>query len=276
MTLPRLAIVTPSYNTGRYIGAAIQSVMQQQGAAFDYIVMDGGSTDGTVDLLKSLGPKLRWVSQKDAGQSDAINRGFAQTDGEILGWLNADDVYAAGALRTVAEHFAAHPEVDVVYGNAAYIDAAGRYIANCAHVEPFSRRRLLHYSDFIVQPAAFFRRRAFEAVGGLDISMNWTMDYDLWIKFTTAGSRIIHIDVLMAYYRWLDNNKTAIGGWKRLEEIVDVLKRHGLGTPAYVQLEQCNMLASDARVCFGRVSGARLSATWPALRESCLLRPVLS
>src|SRR5688500_3868835 len=215
--LPRFCIVTPSYNTGRHVGAAIRSVLDQDWPAVDYVVMDGGSTDGTVDVLKSFGSRLKWMSEKDAGQSDAVNRGFARVgsgDGvEVLGWLNSDDTYAPGAFRAVAEYLAAHPEVDLVYGDATYTDPRGRHIARCVHVEPYSRHRLFHYGDYIVQPAAFFRRRAFDAVGGIDASIHWAMDYDLWLRIAAAGFRIAYLPKVLAQFRWLAENKTATGGW---------------------------------------------------------------
>jgi glycosyltransferase involved in cell wall biosynthesis len=248
--LPRLCIVTPSYNTGRYIGPAVRSVLSQDYPHVDYVVMDGGSTDGTVDVLKSFGPRLQWVSQRDKGQSDAINRGFARTGAgsgeEVLGWLNSDDTYAAGAFRAVGEFFAGHPEVDVVYGDATYTDTRGRHIARCVHVEPYSRRRLFLYSDFIVQPACFVRRRAFDAVGGVDASIHWAMDYDLWLRMAAAGCRIAYLPRVLANFRWLADNKTATGGWGRLDEIVRILARQGYGPPAYIQLEQCNLHARAA------------------------------
>ena len=247
--VPGVAIVTPSYNTGRYVGPAVRSVLEQDHPAVDYVVMDGGSTDGTVDVLKSFGPTLRWVSGRDRGQSDAINRGFAQTRGDVLGWLNSDDTYAPGALRAAAEFLAAHPDVAMVYGAADFIDAAGRRIGACAHVETtFDRRRLLHYSDFIVQPAAFFRRGAFEAVGGLDPSLNWAMDYDLWLKFAAAGFKVAYLPRVLANYRWLGGSKSAAGGWGRLREVDAVARRHGARrTPAYFRLEKVNMHLSEAR-----------------------------
>lgn len=259
--LPRICIVTPSYNTRRYIGAAIASVLAQDWANVDYLIMDGGSTDGTRELLESFGDRLRWISEKDDGQSDAIRRGFGKVgdgDGEeILGWLNSDDTYAPGAFRAVAEYFAAHPDVGLVYGDAQYIDADGRFIADCVHVEPYSLHRLCHYSDFIVQPAAFFRRSAYEAIGGLDRDANWAMDYDLWIK---VGRRfkIAYLPRVLAHFRWLADNKTATGGWGRLDEVVSILARHGLGPPAFIQLEQCMLLAYEARAALarGRLGGA--------------------
>ena len=249
MSGPVFAIVTPSYNTGDHIGAAVRSVLEQDYPQLDYVVMDGGSTDKTVDVLRSFGPSLRWVSERDRGQSDAINRGFGRARGDVLGWLNSDDTYAPGAVRAAAEFLAAHPDVAMVYGDADFIDAAGNPIARCAHVEPrFSRRRLLHYSDFIVQPATFFRRAAFEAVGGLDPSLNWAMDYDLWLKFAAAGFKVAYLPRVLANYRWLGDSKSAAGGWGRLKEIDLVARRHGARrTPAYFRLERVNMHLTEAR-----------------------------
>ena len=249
-TPPRFCIVTPSYNTGRYVGAAVQSVLDQDWPQVDYFVMDGGSTDGTVGVLKSFGPRLQWVSQKDAGQSDAINRGFARVGrgepDEVLGWLNSDDTYAPGAFRAVADFFTAHPEVDLVYGDATYTDPAGRHIARCVHVEPYSKHRLFLYGDYIVQPAAFFRRRAFDAVGGIDASIHWAMDYDLWLRMAAAGAKFAYLPKVLANFRWLVENKTATGAWGRLDEIVSILRRQGHGPPAYIQLERCRQHAADA------------------------------
>ena len=249
VSCPSFAIVTPSYNTGPHLGAAVASVFDQDFPQVDYVVMDGGSTDGSVDVLKSYGPRLHWLSERDRGQADAINRGFARVKGDLLGWLNSDDTYAPGALRAAAEFLAAHPDVAMVYGDADFIDAAGGRIAGCAHVEPaFRRRRLLHYSDFIVQPAAFFRRSAFEAVGGLDPSLNWAMDYDLWLKFADAGFKVAYLPRVLANYRWLGDSKSAAGGWGRLREVDAVARRHGARlTPAYFRLERVNLHLTEAR-----------------------------
>jgi len=241
-----LSVVTPSFNTGRYLGAAIASVLEQDWPHIQHIVMDGGSTDNSLDVLREFGDRVRWISQKDQGQSDAINKGFSRTSGDVLAWLNSDDTYAPGAVRSSMEFLQANPDVAMVYGNADYIDAAGKLIAPCAHIEPFDRHRLFYYSDFIVQPAAFFRRSAFDAVGGLDPSLNWTMDYDLWIKIAKRF-KIAYLPKLMAHYRWLADNKTAIGGFARIDEISSVLARHGLPMPAYVRLERVNLYLQQLR-----------------------------
>jgi glycosyltransferase involved in cell wall biosynthesis len=250
--IPRIAIVTPSFNTGRYIGATIRSVLEQSHQNFDYLVMDGGSTDGTVDLLRGFGDQIRWVSEKDQGQGDAIRRGFDRTTGDILAWLNSDDLLNPGAFETVAKYFVAHPEIDVVYGDASYVDAEGNHIARCAHVEPFSRRRLIRYSDFIVQPAAFFRRSAYDAVGGINPHWHWALDYDLWLRLAQKH-RFAYIPVELARYRWLADNKTASGGAARIDELWEMTSALGLRPPAYVELERVNLLAAAALESLGKL-----------------------
>lgn len=233
----KITIVTPSFNQRQFIGATIDSVLAQDYANLQYIVMDGGSTDGTVDLLREYGDRLRWISQPDKGQTDAIAQGFELGDGQILTWLNSDDTLEPGAVSRAMQFLAEHPEVDLVYGDAAFIDQQGRFIAECANVEPFDRHRLLHYSDFIVQPAAFFRRSALERAGGLDISLHWAMDYDLWLKLT-RDRKAVYLPGRLANYRWLGDNKTASGGSTRLDEVQAVARRHGArGLPAYFKLE---------------------------------------
>ena len=277
---PNIAIVTPSLNQRASIGATIESVLSQNYPRLDYLVMDGGSNDGTVELLQSFGSRIRFVAQPDAGQADAINRGFGQCRGAILGWLNSDDTLAAGALATVAKLFAAYPNAAVIYGDCDFIDAAGKRIGRCEHIEPFNLHRLRHYSDFIVQPAAFFRRSAFESVGGLDASLHRAMDYDLWLKL--AETVQFHYEpVTLANYRWVGTNKSGEGGWKRLAEVRTVAERHGLPMSAYFQMEAVALHGSEmwAALCRGQLpaalrslAGAVRLATSPRVLAS-LARP---
>jgi len=181
-SLPLVTIVSPSLNQGQYIEEAIRSVLAQDYPRIEYIVVDGGSKDGTIQALKRFGDGLRWISEPDTGQAAAINKGLAMGSGEILAWLNCDDYYEAGAVSRVVRHFVDRPDLMLVYGDARFVDAGGRDLGPCRQVEPFDLDRLRLYSDFIVQPAAFFRREAFEAVSGLDETLHWAMDYDLWIK----------------------------------------------------------------------------------------------
>ena len=259
-----LFIVTPSFNTGRYIGDAIRSVFRQDWPAMDYLVMDGGSTDNTLDVLRGFGERLRWVSKPDGGQAAALRDAFARSRADVFAWLNADDVYTDDALRVAMDFLAAHPEVDVVYGDADYINADGDLISRCTHIEPYSAHRLLHYSDFIVQPATFFRRCAYEAAGGIDVSLHFAMDYDLWVKM--ARLSVAYVPHLLAHYRWLTDNKTAIGGIHRLNEITRMMAAHGYGEPAYVRLERVNYHAQQAMGALkhGRLGGMAIEAAQAA------------
>lgn len=272
--LPSIALVTPSFNQAQYVGATVQSVLTQDYPHLDYLIADGASTDTTVSVLQQLEQlhpgRFRWYSRKDAGQSDAIHTAIAQTTGDILGWLNSDDTLAPGALRTVGEFFAANSHIDVLYGRADFIDAAGNYLCPCAHVEPWSVARLRGYSDFIVQPACFFRRKAFDAVGGIDRDLHYAMDYDLWLRLA-AGHRFAHIPTVLAHYRWVGQNKSAVGGWGRLNEINTLVVRHHLpDTPAFFRLEAVNMHLQEARVSvaagrYGTAMASFAKATWQVL-----------
>lgn len=244
--LPRVSLVTPCRNGMPWLRATIDSVLAQDYANIDYLVMDGGSTDGTVELLTEYGDRLRWVSAPDDGQAGAIADGFRATGGAILGWLNADDVLKPGAVRAIVEAFAAHPDAALVYGQADFIDATGRHLGPCTVIEPYDRERLLYYGDYIIQPAAFFTRQAYEAAGGLDRSLHWGMDWDLWLRLA-RGRTVVHIDRELASYRWLGSNKSAEGGLARLREVEAIARRHGCnGLPAYFRLELARLLVARA------------------------------
>lgn len=260
-TGPLVTIVTPSFNTGRFIGDAVRSVLAQDYGNIEYLVMDGGSTDNTVEVLKQFDARVKWVSEKDKGQSDALNKGFARARGTIFGWLNSDDTYASGAVNAAVEFLWSHPEVDAVYGDANFIDAKGNIIGPCVHVEPYREHRLLHYTDFIVQPTVFFRRSAFEKVGGVDTSLHWCMDYDLWLKMVAKDLTLAYLPRHLANFRWLADNKTATGGWGRLREIEKVVKRYGDGTHGYLRLEMVNQHLHEAGQKLGqfRLIGTTIS-----------------
>ena len=245
--LPLVTLITPCCNGMPYLRAAIDSVLGQDYPHIEYLVMDGGSTDGTLELLAAYGDRVRWLSEADAGQADALARGFEQTSGTVLGWLNADDVLKPGAVRTAVAALQAHPHAVLVYGNADFIDAQDHTIGPCTVVEPYSRHRLLHYGDYIVQPAALFNRQAYAAVGGLDRSLHWAMDWDLWLRLARHGE-VISVPENLASYRWLGSNKTAEGGLARLKEVEAVARRYGCkGLPAYFRLERARLLAAQAR-----------------------------
>jgi len=231
------AIVTPSFQQARFLPATLGSVRDQHFPRLDHLVIDGGSTDGTLDLLKKFDPPVRFISEPDRGQADAINKGFALTTGEILSWLNSDDTLAPGALQWVDKAFTENPDVGLVYGDARFIDAAGNDLGPCTQVEPFNRRRLMTHGDFIAQPAAFFRRSLFDQAGPLDVSLHWAMDYDFFIK-ATQTARVLYLPRVLAQYRFHSAGKTASSGRDRIEEVRKVVRRHGQNRlPAYFELE---------------------------------------
>jgi glycosyltransferase involved in cell wall biosynthesis len=225
---PLVTIVTPSFNQGRFIEATILSVLDQDYPDIEYIVMDGGSTDGTQDILRRYEGRFAWVSERDGGQSDAIHRGFLRGRGSILAWMNSDDTYEPGAVSAGVAALASDPDLALVYGDAGLVDAAGADIGGCDWIEPFDLRRLVNDIDFIVQPATFFTRSAYLAVGGLDLTLNWVMDYDLWIKL---GSRYParYVPGSWAKVRIHDGTKTGTGGLHRLLEIERMIAGHGRG-----------------------------------------------
>jgi glycosyltransferase involved in cell wall biosynthesis len=223
---PRISIVTPSYNQAQFIEETIRSVLLQGYPNLEYIIIDGGSDDGSVEIIRKYEPWLAyWVSEPDRGQSHAINKGFDQATGEILAWLNSDDIYMPDALENVREPFS-DPEIDLVYGDAHKIDATGNFIGKCGHVQVYRRELMTKECNIIVQPAAFFRRSAFERVGGLDETLNNVMDYDLWFRLGDKGG-VKYLPVMLAKARIYAETKTGSTGRKRFEEIEKVARRYG-------------------------------------------------
>lgn len=206
---PTISIVTPSYQQGSFIGRTIQSVVDQGYPALQYFVQDGGSSDSTVAVLKQYEDKLSgWASEKDSGQSQAINLGFAHTDGEIMAWLNSDDLLLPGALYAVADYFNRHPDVDVVYGNRLLIDEddmeIGRWIL------PGHDSHVLSWADYVPQETLFWRRRIWEKVGGkIDESFRFAMDWDLLVRFRDAGAKFGHIPQFLGAFRIHERQKTS-------------------------------------------------------------------
>jgi glycosyl transferase family 2 len=262
--LPLVSIVTPSLNQGRFVLDTIRSVLGQDYPRIEYLVVDGGSTDGTLATLARHDGALRWISEPDGGQAAAVNKGLRMASGEILGWLNSDDVYEPGAVSAAVAYLREHPETALVYGDAILIDASGRELGPCTHVEPPDVQRLIHAGDYIVQPAAFFRRAAFEAVGGLDESLHWALDYDLWLKIARRFP-LAYLPRKLARCRQTGENKTVRGGFDRLAEIERVGRRHGAaGLPAGFLVDRFWLCLREARTALR--SGHALRSVTLALR----------
>jgi glycosyltransferase involved in cell wall biosynthesis len=225
---PRIAIITPSYNQGKFIERTIKSVLSQNVEELEYVIVDGGSTDGTLSILERYGkeysPKLRWTSSKDQGQADAINKGIALTSARIIGWLNSDDIYYDHALSVVLEYFEQNGDVQVVYGDANHIDKNDNFIETYP-VEEWNWSRLLEVC-FISQPAAFVRREAIEKCGLLDPTIRHSNDYELWIRFGKCGMRFAHLPRLLAATRMHDECATLSATELCHREINDFMLKH--------------------------------------------------
>jgi glycosyltransferase involved in cell wall biosynthesis len=217
----KVSIVTPSFNQGQFIERTLQSVVNQSGAQIDHVIFDGGSTDNTVDILKNFGGDVKWVSEKDNGQADAVNKGIRATNGEIIGWLNSDDIYYPDAISKVVTFFNAHPEIDIVYGMADHIDKNDKPF-EAYPTEPWNFERLKD-TCFICQPAAFFRRRVVEQRGLLDDNLHYCMDYDFWLRLGKSGARFGYLEDKLAGSRLYAENKTLRSRVKVHAEIVEVL-----------------------------------------------------
>lgn len=185
----KISIITPSYNQGHFIERTIRSILDQEfEGEMEYLVIDGGSTDNTVEILEKYGQSLRYVSEKDDGLADAINKGLAMASGEIIGWLNSDDLYQPGTIARVLKHFEEHPDCMWLYGKCRIIDNEDREIyKNVTRyknmlLRKFDYGRLLT-ENYISQPAVFFRKSLVEEVGSLNPKLKFAMDYELWLRF---------------------------------------------------------------------------------------------
>ena len=225
---PKLTVVTASLNQAEYLEPAIRSVLDQNYSNLEYMVIDGGSTDGSVDIIKKYQDHLTyWVSSPDAGQADALNQGFARATGEWLAWLNSDDYYLEGAFDAFAGVARQDSEnTALLFGTGEVLDqASGDVRPFWPHPPAFDRDALLYGIDYIMQPTAFFRRDAFEACGGLNSALQYCMDYDLWIRLARdhTARPLTHA---IACEREHDRRKTARGGFERWIEIRNMIAGH--------------------------------------------------
>jgi len=225
---PTISIVTPSFRQGRFIERTIQSVLEQEYPALEYIVQDGGSVDETLEVLRRFDRRLtHWTSEPDEGQAEAINRGFARTTGEIMAWLNSDDLLLPGALACVSSYFSKHPEIDVVYGHRVMIDEEDGQIG--AWILPRHSNRALMLADWIPQETLFWRRRIWDAVeGSVDPSFKYALDWDLLLRFREAGANIVRLPRFLGAFRVHDEQKTTAADAIGLEEMARLRARvHG-------------------------------------------------
>jgi len=225
-SLPLVSIVTPSFNQVRYLEATILSVLEQDYSNLEYIIVDGGSKDGSVEIIKKYsGHLMWWVSEPDMGQTDALNKGFAHAHGDILAWINSDDTYAPGAVSAAVNYLHSHPDVGLVYGDTHFIDEQGRVIGKFA-ARQTDYQRLRRGYVHIPQQAAFFRGGLWRQVSPLDPSFYFAMDYDLWVRLA-AHAPIHYTPQMWANFRLHSSGKTIANDDRCWPEMIRIHRRDG-------------------------------------------------
>lgn len=226
---PKISVVTPSYNSADFIAATMHSVLDQGYPNLEYICQDGASKDGTAKIIKSFEDRLHhWASERDSGFTQAINRGFSHATGDIMAWLNSDDLFLPGSLAYVARYFAAHPEVDVVYGHRIIIDAQDREIGRW--IVPPHSDTAIKYADYIPQETMFWRRSIWEKSGGeLDEAFNFAIDWDLILRFQEAGATFKRLPRFLGAFRAHEAQKSQAAIASVGHGEMDILRERALG-----------------------------------------------
>lgn len=235
MDRPKLSIITPSYNQSEFILDTINSVKDQDYENVEHIVVDGGSDDGTIDILENHTDDydLRWISEEDRGQSHALNKGIKMADGEWIGWQNSDDYYVDGSFDAFAELVEKRPDADVFYGDIIIVDRDGVEIDRAYHIPP--SKFVQRYSNIMANQAAFFRKTALQKVGGIREEYHYCMDIDLFWRLTRASLKLVHTPTFLGYFRTYEEAKT--GGDKEdrhLKERQEIQQRYDV--PVYEKM----------------------------------------
>lgn len=220
-----VSVVTPSLNQAQFLEATIRSVLEQTHPDVEYLVVDGGSTDGSADIIRRYAGRLaHWVSEADGGQADAVNKGWRRARGEILAYLNSDDLYFPDAVQRIVAYFAQHPDVDLVYGAYQLVDADGHEMGAPVELPDVSLSWLMRHP--LPQPTTFLRRRLLERVGFFDPTLHYVFDWDFWLRAAIAGGRMARLSgpPLAAFRRW-DGQKTLNQFERHVEEQVRMRDR---------------------------------------------------
>jgi len=211
--VPRISLVTPTYHQASTIRETIESVLNQDYANVDYWVLDAGSKDGTVEILRSYenDPRFHWVSEPDRGQSDAINKGLARCTGEIFNWINSDDYLEPGALRLVAEAFRTNPRLDIVSGSTAEFRGNPPEIFNRIQLQIRATAEQSIPVGVYCQPSTFWRTEVVRELGGIDPSLHYVMDWNLWVRYLAryGQDNVLRLDDLLAHFRHHADAKTS-------------------------------------------------------------------
>lgn len=226
----KISIVTPSFNQAAFIEETLRSVESQKYPNLEHIVVDGGSTDATINILKRYSAMpgwehLRWISERDRGQTDALNKGFRCATGDIIGWLNSDDLYQPGCLAAISTAFLAHDHADFIYGDYIIIDDKGKVLISKKEID-FDWDIMLCGLNYIAQPNVFFRRRVLDRVGYLNESLHYIMDYEFWLRAASNGLTFQRIPSILAACRWHLNAKTVSLTARAHHEIATVREKY--------------------------------------------------
>ena len=255
MELPRFTIVTPSYNQGRYLEQTIRSVLGQRYPRLDYIVMDGGSTDGSAAIIERYAPWLaHWQTGRDHGQAQSILDGFRHGDGSLLAFVNSDDLLLPGALWTVARHFLAHRDCHLAVGDNVVIDAAGDVVGYGWSTPP-DHATLLHWGCTFAQTSSFWTREAFERVGGFDGGLQFAFDLDLFMRLTRER-RAEHIPRFLSAVRYHAETKTSTIPHIGRAEDARLRAAEGAGDASWVERRAVRLSRHLFRSTYTRVRGA--------------------
>lgn len=225
--MPTVSFVIPTRNQAAWLGRCLESCLAQGIPGAEILVIDGQSTDGTVEVLRRYGDRIRWTSEPDSGQAEAVNKGVSRASGEIIAWINSDDAYAdPGAVRAALEVFEREAEVDLVYGDAEVIDAEGRPLRR------YARRSFRGAADVLVapigpaQPAVLFRRALFLAAGGLRPELHYALDYDLMIRLFGGARRVHRLPRTLARMTFHPGAKSIRAMGEQIREAIAVKRRH--------------------------------------------------
>jgi len=257
--IPVISIVTPSFNQGNFIEETIISVISQEGNFYlEYFIMDGGSTDQTVEIMKKYdnllkdgkwplkckGIQYKWVSEKDKGQSDAINKGLLKASGDIIGWINSDDFYFPNTFSVVMKHFIEYPEYDFIYGDGDVINNNGdiqwEWRSRAYDFEVLKSYNFCEnqFNNYIMQQATFWRRRVHDHIGLLDITLHYAMDYEYWIRAGAKGLRMHHLPFKFGTFRMIEGTKSLSSPLVFWPDAMEIFRRYNGATAMKPFLEQ--------------------------------------
>ena len=221
----RISIVTPSFNQGEFIEQTIRSVIEQDYSDVEHIIVDGGSTDGTVSILSRY-PHLRWKSERDAGQSNAINKGFQESTGQVLAWINSDDYYESNIFGSIVGYFEAHPDCMILYGDITYVRKDGEFLKRTSG-DILNYDNLVRSPDIVRQPSSFWRRSLLDEIGSLDEDLHIVMDFDFFLR-AAKRYKFHYLSRNLSFYRSYGENKTGSSRIRQTYEILKVFRKQGI------------------------------------------------